>query len=274
MSEGIGKNFPGTLQGQGEVRDIPCDEIKPNPFQPRQAFDQAALEELAQSIKTYGVLQPIIARPWGTGYQLVVGERRLRACKMLDRQTIPAFVKEINDSAMAAIALIENLQRENLDYFEEAEGYRRLLEEFGFTQEALAQRLGKSQSTIANKLRLLRLPDEIREQLSAAGLSERHARALLRISHADNCRQVLTKIINMGLNVRQTENLIENLLQDSPPADTGGTQKFIIKDFRVVLNTIGQAVAAIEQTGLRPTMTHSENEEFFEVVIRLPKEGR
>lgn len=274
MVDGMDKILPGTLSGEGEVREIPCNKIEPNPFQPRQTFAQEQLEELAQSIKTYGLLQPIIIRRQGFGYQLVVGERRLRACKMLGLQTILAVVKDIDDSAMAAIALIENLQRENLDYFEEAEGYNRLLDEFGFTQEVLAQRLGKSQSTIANKLRLLKLPAEIRKKLSAAGLSERHARALLKLPDDDTRSSLLAKIINMELNVRQTENLIESLLQDNRPVETGGTQKFIIKDFRVILNTIGQAVAAIEQTGLRPQMTHNETEEFFEVIIRLPKEGR
>ncbi|MTI93901.1 MAG: nucleoid occlusion protein [Firmicutes bacterium] len=272
MKDNINRLVTGLTGGEDEIKEVKSSLIKPNPFQPRQEFKQEQLEELAQSIKTYGLLQPIIVRPARDGYQLVAGERRWRACTMLGWDRIPAVIKELNDSAMAAIALIENLQRENLDYFEEAVGYHRLLAEFGLTQEVLAQRIGKSQSTIANKMRLLKLAPEIRSALVDAQLSERHARALLKLPDDESREKVLNKIIKMGLNVRQTENLIEALNQDDTlDDDKAGTDKFIVKDYRILLNTIRQAVATIEQTGLSPIMEQNEHPDYFEVTIRLPK---
>ena len=198
MREGLNRFFPGAAgSGSDETMELNCVDISPNPFQPRQNFSPENLDELAQSIKTYGLLQPILVRRHQGAYQLVAGERRLRACKLLGWQKIPAVIREVNDSAMAAMALIENLQRENLSYFEEAEGYQRLLDEFGLTQEVLAQRIGKSQSTIANKMRLLKLATSIQQKLLEAGLSERHARALLRLPDNESREKVLEKIIKL-----------------------------------------------------------------------------
>jgi ParB family chromosome partitioning protein len=252
--------------------ELNCVDISPNPFQPRQNFSPENLDELAQSIKTYGLLQPILVRRHQGAYQLVAGERRLRACKLLGWQKIPAVIREVNDSAMAAMALIENLQRENLSYFEEAEGYQRLLDEFGLTQEVLAQRIGKSQSTIANKMRLLKLATSIQQKLLEAGLSERHARALLRLPDNESREKVLEKIIKLNLNVRQAEDLIDELLDDNRgEKKKTGAHKFVIRDYRIVLNTIRQAVATMEQIGLKPQVSHNEQDEYFEVIIRLPK---
>jgi ParB family chromosome partitioning protein len=273
VREGLNKFILGAGNPSAdEAKELSCAGISPNPFQPRQHFVAENLEELAQSIKTYGLLQPILVRRQSDGYQLVAGERRLRACRMLGWEKIPAVIREVNDSAMAAMALIENLQRENLDFFEEAVGYQRLLEEFGLTQEVLAQRIGKSQSTIANKMRLLKLASSVQLKLLEAGLSERHARALLKLPDNMSREKVLEKIIKLNLNVRQTESLIDELLEDNgnePKA--AGTQKFIIKDYRIVLNTIRQAVATIEQIGLKPQVTHTEHQDYYEVTIRLPK---
>lgn len=272
MREGLNKFFLGSDASADEAKEIICAEISPNPFQPRQHFAAENLEELAQSIKTYGLLQPILVRRTQNGYQLVAGERRLRATKLLGWEKIPSVIRDVNDSAMAAMALIENLQRENLDFFEEADGYQRLLDEFGLTQEVLAQRIGKSQSTIANKMRLLKLATSVQHKLLEAGLSERHARALLKLPDNDSREKVLEKIIKLSLNVRQTEDLIDDLLEDNPEtAKPAGTQKFVIKDYRIVLNTIRQAVTAMEQLGLKPQVTHNERTDYFEVTIRLPK---
>lgn len=271
MREGINRFFLGPdSTGPDETKDITCAEISPNPFQPRQHFSEENIEELAQSIRTYGLLQPILVRKFDNRYQLVAGERRLRACKLLGWPKITAVIREVNDSAMAAMALIENLQRENLDYFEEAEGYQKLLDEFGLTQEVLAQRIGKSQSTIANKMRLLKLASSVQRSLLESGLSERHARALLKLPDNETREKVLEKIIKLNLNVRQAESLIDGLLEDNP-VKPSGTQKFIIKDYRIVLNTIRQAVATMEQIGLKPLVSHNENDQFFEVTIRLSK---
>ncbi|MGB4125429.1 MAG: ParB/RepB/Spo0J family partition protein, partial [Dethiobacteria bacterium] len=167
--------------GKDKVIKVKIEALQPNPYQPRQSFPEEKINELKQSIRTYGLLHPIIVRRFGRVYQIVAGERRVMACRDLGWQTIPAIVKEINDSAMAAMALIENLQRENLNYLDEAAGYARLIESFNLTQEVLAQRLGKSQSTIANKMRLLKLPDEVKDLLVKEQLTERHARALLKL---------------------------------------------------------------------------------------------
>src|SRR5690554_6578902 len=271
MRDNLNKIFPGVVSGDEEVKEVVCREIDANPFQPRRSFPAEQLDELAQSIKTYGLLQPILIRRHLGRYQLVAGERRLRACIMLGMAKIPAVVKDVNDAAMAAMALIENLQRENLDYFEEAEGYQRLLGEFGLTQEVLAQRIGKSQSTIANKMRLLKLSQTVRRKLLEAGLSERHARALLKLPDNESREKVLEKIIKLNLNVRQTESLIEGLLEDNERPEQTSAPKFVIKDYRIVMNTIRQAVATMEQVGLKPQVSQTEHDDYYEVTIRLPK---
>lgn len=272
MREGLNRFYSGTPGGDDEVREVMCQDILPNPFQPRQAFKDEQLDELAQSIKTYGLLQPIVVRPFNNTYQLVAGERRWRACQKLGWHKIPAVIKDINDSAMAAMALIENLQRENLDYFEEAEGFHRLLDDFGLTQEVLAQRIGKSQSTIANKLRLLKLGPAVRQVLAESQLTERHARSLLRLPDDGVREQLLTKIVRLNLNVKQTEELIEQVLSDNPGQKIPEKKaKFVIKDYRILLNTVRQALVTIEQIGLRPQLSHSEGEDYYEVIIRLPK---
>lgn len=272
MREGLNKFILGAANANpDEAKKLNCADISPNPFQPRQHFNEENLRELAQSIKTYGLLQPILVRRVQGGYQLVAGERRLRACQLLGWRQIPAVIREVNDSAMAAMALIENLQRENLDYFEEAEGYQRLLEEFGLTQEVLAQRIGKSQSTIANKMRLLKLAKSVQRKLLEAGLSERHARALLKLPDNESREKVLEKIIKLNLNVRQTESLIEGLLEDNERPEQTSAPKFVIKDYRIVMNTIRQAVATMEQVGLKPQVSQTEHDDYYEVTIRLPK---
>jgi ParB family chromosome partitioning protein len=272
MREGLNKFILGAANANSEeAKQLNCAEITSNPFQPRQNFNEENLRELAQSIKTYGLLQPILVRRYQNGYQLVAGERRLRACMSLGWQQISAVIREVNDSAMAAMALIENLQRENLDFFEEAEGYQRLLDEFGLTQEVLAQRIGKSQSTIANKMRLLKLTTAVQSKLLEAGLSERHARALLKLPDNDSREKVLEKVIKLNLNVRQTESLIDGLLEDNEPTESSRAPKFVIKDYRIVMNTIRQAVATMEQVGLKPQVSQMEHDDYYEVTIRLPK---
>ena len=177
MKEQLAKILGLTGGPSGDlVREIPLDDLAPNPYQPRRKFAKEEMAELAESIRQYGVLQPVVARPAPEGLELVAGERRLRACKMLGLMTIPTIVKELTDQDMAILSLVENLQREDLNFLEEAQGYYNLLEEFGFTQEELAQRIGKSQSTIANKIRLLKLSPRVRSYISREIITERHAR--------------------------------------------------------------------------------------------------
>jgi ParB family transcriptional regulator, chromosome partitioning protein len=254
-----------------EIQLIALENIRPNPFQPRKVFDQEKISELAQSIKTYSLLQPVILRRRENSYQIVAGERRCLACKTLGWTSIPAVVRDLSDSAMATIALIENLQRENLHFLEEAAGYQKLLEEFSLTQEVLAQRLGKSQSTIANKIRLLKLPSSVREKVLSGEVTERHARALLRLPDENSQLIVFNEVCSLGLNVKQAERRVDEYLNKTESKIVPERRKVIIRDIRIFLNTIRQAVSILEKSGLAPAVTETDRGEFIEVTICLPK---
>lgn len=202
-----------TEQKQGEaIMELSIAEIQPNPFQPRLYFDPAQLEELSNSIREYGVLQPVIVRLVDGKYQLVSGERRFRASMLAGKESIPALIRQLSDREVAEMALIENLQREDLNYFEEAEGYARLIQEFQITQEEVAKKMGKSQPTIANKLRLLQISQRVRKEISVDVITERHVRSLLKLKNEEQQLDVLNRIYKNNLNVRQTDDLIENVL--------------------------------------------------------------
>jgi ParB family transcriptional regulator, chromosome partitioning protein len=230
------------------------------------------IDELAQSIKACGLIQPIVVRRVGEGYQLVVGERRFLACRKLGWKKIAASVKTLSDHAMATIALIENLQRENLNYIEEATGFVNLMKTFNMTQEQLAQRLGKSQSTIANKIRLLKLDDGIRSRLLDNGLTERHARALLRLDTDEARLKLLHEITERGLTVSQAEKRIDRMQEAKGPSHVSRRTKPIVRDMRIVLNTIREAVAVIQSSGLYPEVDETVEQDYIEVTIRLTKE--
>jgi ParB family chromosome partitioning protein len=186
--------------------EVEITEISVNPHQPRKSFDQDKLAELARSVEQHGVLQPLIVRPFAESYQLVAGERRLRAAKMAGLPRVPVIIKSLSDREMMEIALIENLQREDLNPLEEAEAYQRLLEEFGYTQEQLAERVGKSRSAVANTLRLTALHADVRKEVSAGRLSEGHARAILALP-LEKQPDASKKVRELGLSVRETERL-------------------------------------------------------------------
>lgn len=259
-----------THYSQEQIHYVPIKKIRPNPYQPRKDFEPEKIAELMQSIKTYGLLQPIIVRKTKTGYELVAGERRLRACEQLGWTEIPVVIKDFSESAMATVALIENLQRENLSYFEEAAGYERLLREFNLTQEVLAQRIGKSQSTIANKLRLLKLPPKIKEKLIAHDLTERHARALLKLPTEEAQEKILREICNLGYTVKQTEQRVAAYLRqlEVPQKER---KKVVIRDLRIFLNTIRQAVSLLESGGLGPKLKERDMGDYLEITITIPK---
>ncbi|MGI6307642.1 MAG: nucleoid occlusion protein [Dethiobacteria bacterium] len=259
-----------------DIRNVSMELVRNNPYQPRVIFEEEKIKELAQSIKTYGLLQPIILTPEGDGYCIVAGERRFLACEMLGWTEIPAIIRDYQGSSLAAVALIENLQRENLNFMEEAHGYKRLMEEFNLTQEVLAQRLGKSQSTIANKLRLLKLPPEIKEILKEGKLTERHARALLKLNSPEKQLEVVKAIQEMELNVKEAEELILNICQDNTQSQKGAVKqrKVIIRDLRIFLNTIRQALGIIRKAGLKPLVEEIDQDEFWEIRIRLPKDNQ
>jgi len=255
-----------------KVLAIDIDRIKPNPFQPRRDITQEKIDELAQSIKASGLIQPIVVRRVGSNYQLVVGERRYLACKKLGWKKISAAVKTLTDNDMATTALIENLQRENLNIMEEANGYASLMKNFNLTQEVLAQRLGKSQSTIANKIRLLKLPESVRKELQEHNLSERHARALLRLDSEETQLKMIEEIKHRGLTVNQAEKRIEKISGEKEGPNKAKGSKPIIRDMRIVLNTIREAVAMIQSSGLYPEVDETVEPDYIEVNIRLTRE--
>lgn len=253
---------------------LPIENVRPNPYQPRREMDSEALGDLCASIKQYGLMQPIVVRQMNDrDYELIAGERRLRACKILGMPQIPAIVVRVGGTDSAVMALIENIQRENLGYMEEAEAFCTLLSEHGITQEELAVKLGKKQSTIANKIRILKLSPQIRKLLAEHGLSERHARALLRLDTEKNRLKALNIIVSRGLNVQKTEELVESMSErKGDTVNTDKTQNIrVFKDVRIFSNTIRQAVDMMKKSGILAQTTKIENEEFIEYTIKIPK---
>lgn len=258
------------------VLDIALEEISPNPYQPRLEFDELELRELAQSIHNYGIIQPVIVRKAKSGYQLIAGERRYRACKMIGRRYIPAIVQEMDDETALAMSIIENLQRKELNYFEEAIAYVTLLNQFGMTQEELAFKIGKSQSFIANKIRLLKIPEGVRDLIVTGTITERHARALLKLNSADMQKAIVMQIYEHELSVKQTEALVEKVKENNIPAEIPKQQNapsvsMAIRDARIFLNTIKETVQRARKTGIDMFLTEKETDQEYELIIRIKK---
>lgn len=272
VDDGFSLADTATTVMQNKIVKVPVDQIYPNPFQPRKTFDEAALNDLAASIQLYGVLQPLLVAPGENGqYLLIAGERRLRASKMAKLSEVPVIITDYTTQQIAEIALIENLQREDLHYLEEAEGYEQLLKEFHLTQEAMAQRVGKKQSTIANKLRLLKLSDACRKLLVENGLTERHARALLKLEDDEKRQEVLKIVAQRKLSVRQTEAYIENLLKVAPPAKR---RMMIVNDVRIYLNSIKQVYGMIKDSGIPVNMEQEMDGEDVIVTLRIKNQKK
>ncbi len=258
----------------GEVRTIPIKNIQPNPNQPRRDFDKAAIQDLSISIMEYGLMQPVTVRQLSPfDYELIAGERRLTACKNLGMTYIPAIVMRASDTDSAILALVENIQRENLSYIEEAEAFCTLISEHGLTQEELADKLGKGQSTIANKIRILRLSPKVRQILTEHSLTERHARALLRLPEERQQLKILKVITERGLNVAKTEELVDKLLRGPVRIVPEPRNMRVFKDLRIFTNTIRQAVDMMKRSGIEAKAKKHENEEFIEYTIVIPKNG-
>lgn len=249
------------------------DKILPNPSQPRKVFQEEELEGLAQSIAENGLLQPVTVRRENGTYYLIAGERRLRACKLAGLKEIPALVADCEPEDSAVLALLENLQRKDLQMFEQANAIVNLLREWQITQEEAAKRLGMSQSYLANKIRLLKLSPQEQEEILQHKLSERHARALLRVDDMTLRQKLLSTVIERGLNVAQTEELAAAALQPKKPA---GKRKrtFIAKDIRLFINTIDHAVDAMKTAGIPAQTEKKETEEYIECTVRIPKSNR
>ncbi|ATP42312.1 nucleoid occlusion protein [Solibacillus sp. R5-41] len=259
-----------------EVVKIPIEKIIPNRYQPRTVFDDERIEELARTIHTHGVIQPIVIRPISDqpgNYEIIAGERRYRAMKSLQWTDVPAIVRNLNDRETASIALIENLQREELTAIEEALAYQQLLEMHSLTQEALAQRLGKGQSTVANKLRLLKLPQFVQDAILNREISERHARALIAIKDEQLQLQLIAATKEFEWNVRQLEDQIQKLLQPEEPEvkREKPKRKAISKDVRIALNTIKQSLSMVSKSGINVKTEEEDTEDYYQITVKIPK---
>ncbi|WP_071393116.1 nucleoid occlusion protein [Bacillus tuaregi] len=257
-----------------EIKKIPIDQIVPNRFQPRTIFDDDKIEELSRTIHTHGIIQPIVVREFGQGtYEIIAGERRWRAMKKLGWDVVPAIIKNFNDTETASVALIENLQREELSPIEEAIAYGKLLELHQLTQEALAQRLGKGQSTVANKLRLLKLPQEVQDALLNKTITERHARSLIPLKNPEKQVKLLEEIIEKNLNVKQTEDRVAKLLEQLV-VKPKPKRKAFSKDMRIAVNTIRQSLSMVTDSGIKLDTHEEEHEEYYQFTIKIPKKNK
>lgn len=269
------RSRPGVRRGG--ILYLRADELSPNPVQPRRRFDDEALTELSESIKTYGILNPLTVRLRGGKYELVAGERRLRAAKLAGLQEVPCILLDVNMEDASLIALVENLQRRDLDFIEEAAGINQLIRMFGMSQEEAARRIGKSQSAVANKLRLLKLPPDVLEALRENGLTERHGRALLRLQRPEAQREALAYIIDNGLTVAATDAYVDALLsrpEPEPPAEAEKPEHkrtFVLKDVRVFLNTLSRSIDLMKQGGIDAGVQRQETEDSLILTISIPK---
>lgn len=264
------------LQRKGEflstrVQYIPLGRIRPNPQQPRRSFDEEGLAELAASIRSCGILQPLTVRRAGEGYELVAGERRLRAARIAGLREVPCLVAQVGEEDSALLALMENLQRRDLDCWEEAQAIARLISRYGLSQEEAARRVGRAQPTVANKLRLLRLPEDVRALLRENGLTERHARALLRLQDPEVQRRAAGDMVRRGMNVAQAEAYVEKLLQSAQVTPPRGRSTYIIKDVRLFLNSVDRGLHLMRQAGVDAGWNRQDTDREILLTIRIPK---
>lgn len=253
-----------------ETFDIPVDLIRPNRYQPRSDFNQDALMELAQSIRENGLIQPITVRKIGKEYEIIAGERRYRAMRMAGFATVPCMISVADEVQMAELALIENLQREDLSAIEEANAYVKLLADSKLTQEKIAVKMGKSQSAIANKIRLLQLPLEVQKAISERVITERHARALLNVV-PDERIDMFKKIVGMNLNVRQTEQWINGKVKKLEEEAKKPKTKGITRNLKIAINTIEATVGMIIKTGVDVHKRVEENDKEIKITLHFPK---
>jgi ParB family chromosome partitioning protein len=259
-----------------EVVQVQIDKIVPNRYQPRTVFDDSKIEELARTIHTHGVIQPIVIRKMEDDkYEIIAGERRFRAMTKLQWKEVPAIVRNLSDKETASIALIENLQREELTAIEEAVAYQKLLKLHDLTQEALAQRLGKGQSTVANKLRLLKLPEVIQQAIMNKQLSERHARALMQLKEEELQIQLMNEAIEQQLNVKQLEDrisIINNPIEkDEKKSISKPKRKAVSKDVRIALNTIKHSLSMVTKSGIDIKTEEEDTDDFYQITVKIPK---
>ena len=268
------------LPNSAAIYNIPVKNIFPNPNQPRKDFDEQSLYGLAQSIKDYGIIQPLSVRIITPAsdvsppvYELIAGERRLRAVRLLFWDTVPCVIVNADKQASAEIAIIENLQREDLNFFEQAKAIQKLIELFGYTQEQAARKLSVSQSYIANKIRILKLSEKERALISEYGLTERHARSFIRITDEEERQKIIDKVIKRSMNVSSTDKYIDKILNEKNGRESSNHRKniFIVKDVRLFLNTIDKVVNTISQSGINVKSEKTDKGEYIEIYLTVPK---
>ena len=253
------------------VRYIPINDIRPNPQQPRRRFDEGGLRELSESIAAYGILQPLTVRAQNGGYELVAGERRWRAARMAGLRQVPCLLARVDEEDAALLALIENLQRRDLDYMEEASAIARLLRRYGLSQQQAAEKLGRSQSAVANKLRLLRLEEPVVDALRRYGLTERHARALLRLEDGEQRLSAAEHMGKRGMNVAAAEAYIEQLIARSQTTPPKRRSTYVIKDVRLFLNSVERGIRLMRGAGVGAKVARQDTEEEICLTVRIPK---
>ncbi|MGN0604642.1 MAG: ParB/RepB/Spo0J family partition protein [Oscillospiraceae bacterium] len=266
-------NFPFIAKEKviNKVIEIPMEKIKANPYQPRTVFGDD-ISELAESIKQNGLLQPLTVKTEEDSYIIIAGERRFRALRMLGRTTAPCIVMDVTDRNSAILALVENIQRKDLHFFDEAEALSKLLDFYGMTQEDAAIRLGKTQSTVANKLRLLKLTETVRNKIRACGLTERHARALLKLASESLQLEAVENIVARRYNVEQTERLVAAMIDRENERESIRRRSGAFKDIRLFVNTINKAVEMMKAAGINADSQKIKENGYIEYIVRIPTE--
>lgn len=255
-----------------EVQRIATEKLLPNPYQPRKQFKSEDLLSLAESIKENGILQPLLARRINNSdyYEIIAGERRLRAAILANLATVPCLIVDCDYEESAVYSIIENIQRSDLSFFEEAQAISQMQNHFGMTQEQIAKRLGKSQSALSNKLRLLKLPADVRYFIEKEGLTERHARALLKLESEKQMWTALNLIKYKGWNVQQTEEYINSVTNKAVKPHKNNIVK-IFKDVRIFVNTVNKAINTMKEAGIPAESNKTETDDYIEFFVRIPK---
>ena len=255
----------------GRVLYLPAARIRPNPLQPRKHFDAGALQELAESIRQYGVLQPLTVRRLAGGYELVAGERRLRAARLAGLSEVPCLLADVDEESSGMLALVENLQRRDLDYIEEAEGLQKLMQQYHLSQEQAARRIGKSQSAVANKLRILRHPPSVLQALRENHLTERHARALLRLEDPEQRLAAVEHIGKNQLNVADADAYIDRLVTQNQTTPIRRRSTYILKDVRLFLNSVDRGVRLMQTAGVGAKVSRRDTEDAICLTVTIPR---
>lgn len=257
-----------------QIVQIPTEKLLPNPYQPRKQFKSEDMLSLADSIKENGVLQPLLCRQINNSdyYELVAGERRLRASILANLQTVPCIIIDCDYESSAVFSILENIQRSDLDFFEEAQAINQLVNHFGLTQQEIGKKLGKSQSALSNKLRLLKLPVDVRYFIEKHGLTERHARALLKIDNEKDMWTTLKLITDKHLNVEQTEAYINGITDKKIKGKPTHNVVRLFKDVRIFVNTVDKAIKTMKEAGINAQSDKTETDEYIEYRVRIPKD--